>query len=148
MMRERHPFDLDVCAKCETTFRRPTPEMVGSLAIKPALKVVYRVEIGGKAKHFLKRSSAYQRYAWKRLAEKYKCDGSCDVGPVSHEDPINEGRCYRGVCHPWRTNDDYGYRRNPSKRSVEFLQRRFVRWLLWHDKETRKRGRSPMRVST
>lgn len=137
MAAEAFPFELDVCSHCEQAYRRPDPRQIATMAVRPILKVRWEVSIG-KKKTFGTRRAAYQRYAWMKLRETYKCDGSCGTvrGYSSDGEPLDEGGCYRGVCHPTRTNEELGYR-NPPKNSVTYLQMRFVRWLIWHDAKLR-----------
>lgn len=130
MSREAHAFELDVCERCEHTFRRPTPEMIGSLAIEPVLRVSYRVKVGDwNAKYFSSRKGAYRSYARRRMAQKYPCEGSCMIGPDG-EEMVFARRCNRAHFDGTQEEQDR-------------VWNRFVRWLLWHDRETRKRGRSP-----
>lgn len=143
MVAEAFPFELDVCSQCEQAYRRPDPRQVATMAVRPVLKVRWEVTIGPK-KTMGTRRSAYQRYAWLKLRAAYKCDGSCNAstgyGPYGEE---TGGACPRGVCHPTRSDDEYGYTRNPPKGSVMYLQIRFVRWLVWHDAKLRGGKRIP-----
>ncbi len=103
---ERWAFEIDVCSECESTFRRPTTEMFESLAVKPELRVVYRVKVGKKILTYFDHMRAVEAYALNRVGAR-------------------KGR-------QWRVSvDKYG------------VAKRLARWLMWHDRETRKRGRSP-----
>lgn len=129
MSAEAYPFELDVCAKCEHTFRRPTPAMIGGLAIKPSLRVVWRVELGGTTRSFLSRKGAYGRYARKKMAEHYPCDGHYD-----EEGQPAWGRAAADCGMAHFDGDDT---------AKERVFARFVRWLMWHDRHVRKHGTAP-----
>ncbi len=132
MAAEAYPFDLDVCQRCQDTFRRPTPAMIGGLAVKPFIQVLYRVKIGDqRAKSFRSRKGAYQSYARKRIRLKYPCPGHVEYNYYSDQETRVEVAC--GRSH-YDGDEDR-------------LWQRFVRWLVWHDRETRHRGRSPFEPS-
>lgn len=125
MTTELYPFELDVCARCESTFRRPTKRMVACLAITPTLRVRYRVKVGDRrAKYFDSLKGAYRSYARRRMAQKYPCTGE-------HGSDLDTGHYECGAPHL------------PDNVDGDKLHDRFTRWLMWHDRRTRELGHSP-----
>lgn len=146
MTAEAFPFELDVCAHCEQVYRRPDPRQIATMAVRPVLKVRWEAAIGAK-KSFGTRRAAYQRYAWKKLGLKYACPGDCQDGPRDYDGAPTGAPCYRGVCHPRRVQPEYGIVHNPARDTVQYLQQRFVRWLMWRDAKLRG-GRRVKAVKT
>ncbi len=149
MTAESFPFELDVCSHCEQVYRRPDPRRMATMAIKPVLKVRYIVEFPGhRTKHFNSRVSAYRRYAWLKIMKTYPCDASC-VEEATYDDPGGYPTCSGRVHHPTR-GEEHPYSRTGQRMrrdTVQYLQQRFVRWLMWHDAKLRggDRVRAPRR---